>query len=106
MTPEQKKIKQEEYKKRVIESIARYTEQNINIELPMCFVDSNYYNNEQNTISEFERFNAFVTSKNAMKTTQVDPIPNPQSPIPKLSIFNLNNLFYNFLYFIFKLNIK
>ena len=75
MTPEQKKIKQEEYKKRVIESITRYTEQNINIELPMFFVDSNNYNNEQNTISEFERFNAFVTSKNAMKTTQVE-VPN------------------------------
>lgn len=41
----------------------------------MFFVDSNNYNNEQNTMAEFERFNAFVTSKNAMKTTQVE-VPN------------------------------
>lgn len=71
MTPEQKRIKQEEYKKRIIESIERYTEQKINLELPMFFVDSPNYQNEQNTKTELERFNTFVTSKNALKTTQV-----------------------------------
>lgn len=47
MSPEQKRIKQEEYKKRVIESITRYTEQNINIELPMFFVDSPNYQTDK-----------------------------------------------------------
>ena len=75
MTPEQKRIKQEEYKKRVIESITRYTEQKINIELPMFFVDSPNYQTDQNTKDELERFNTFVTSKNALKTTQVE-VPN------------------------------
>ena len=75
MTPEQKRIKEEEYKKRIIESITRYTEQNINIELPMFFVDSLNYQSDQNTKDELERFNTFITSKNALKTTQVE-VPN------------------------------
>lgn len=43
MDDEQKRMKQENYKKKVIESIRRYTESDINIELPMFFVDSINY---------------------------------------------------------------
>ena len=55
MTEEQKRIKQEEYKKRVIESIRKYTESDINVELPMFFVDSPNYQNEEKTKAELER---------------------------------------------------
>ncbi len=75
MSTEQKRIKQEEYKKRVIESINRYTEKDINIDLPMFFIDSPNYLNDQNTKAELEKFNSFVTSKIAMKTTQAE-VPN------------------------------
>ena len=75
MNDEQKKTKQEYYKKKVIESIRRYTESDINIELPMFFVDSINYENEEKTKAEFDRFNNFAFSKNGMKTTQVE-IPN------------------------------
>lgn len=75
MTEEQKRIKQEEYKKRVIESIRKYTESDINVELPMFFVDSPNYQNEEKTKAELDRFNEFAFSKNAMRTTQVE-VPN------------------------------
>ena len=75
MTAEQKQIKQTEYKKRVIESINRYTERNINLDLPIFFLDSPNYTTDENTRKELERFNNFVISKNAMKTTQAE-VPN------------------------------
>ena len=49
MNDDQKRIKQKEYKKRVIESIRKYTEFDVNIELPMFFVDSPNYENEEKT---------------------------------------------------------
>ena len=75
MNEEQKRIKQEAYKKRVIESIRKYTESNIVVELPMFFVDSPNYENEEKTRNELNRFNEFAFSKNAMKTTQAE-VPN------------------------------
>ena len=75
MNDEQKRIKQEAYKKKVIESIQKYTESDINIELPMFFVDSPNYENDEKTKSELEKFNVFAFSKGAMKTTQVE-VPN------------------------------
>jgi len=75
MNEDQKRIKQEEYKKRVIESIRKYTESDIDVELPMFFVDSPNYLNEEKTKVELERFNEFAFSKNAMKTTQAE-VPN------------------------------
>ena len=75
MNEEQKRTKQEEYKKKVIESIRQYTEEDINVELPMFFVDSLNYANEEKTKEELERFNNFVISKTAMKTTQAE-VPN------------------------------
>ena len=75
MNEEQKRTKQEEYKKRVIESIRQYTEEDIYVELPMFFVDSLNYANEEKTKEELERFNNFVISKTAMKTTQSE-VPN------------------------------
>ena len=41
----------------------------------MFFVDSPNYQTDQNTKDELERFNTFITSKNALKTTQVE-VPN------------------------------
>lgn len=75
MSEEQKKIKQNDYKKKVIESIKRYTERNINVELPIFFLDSPNYTSDENTKKELERFHNFVISKNAMKTTQAE-VPN------------------------------
>jgi len=75
MTEAQKKMKQEEYKTKVIESIRKYTESDINVELPMFFVDSLNYQNDQKTKSELDKFNEFAFSKNAMRTTQVE-VPN------------------------------
>lgn len=75
MSEEQKYIKQNEYKNRIIQSINRYTERNINVELPIFFVDSPNYANDENTRKELERFNNFVISKSAMKTTQAE-VPN------------------------------
>ena len=75
MNDQQKLIKKEHYKKRVIESISRYIESYINIELPMFFVDSPNYENEEKTKEELDRFINFAFSKNAMKTTQAE-VPN------------------------------
>jgi len=75
MNDDQKRIKKKEYKKRVIESIRKYTESDVNIELPMFFVDSPNYENEEKTKAELDRFNNFAFSKNAMKTTQAE-VPN------------------------------
>ena len=69
MTDNQKRIKQEEYKKKVIESIRKYTESDIDVELPMFFVDSPNYENDIKTKDELNRFNEFAFSKNAMKTS-------------------------------------
>ena len=75
MTEEQKKTKQDEYKKKVIASINKYTDSNINIDLPVFFVDSENYKTDKKTKTELNRFNNFVFSKNAMKTTQAE-VPN------------------------------
>jgi len=75
MNEDQKRMKQEEYKRRVIESIKAYTEQDINLDLPMFFVDSPNYENDNQTKLELDRFKDFVFSKNAMKTTQAE-VPN------------------------------
>ena len=75
MTEEQKKTKQDEYKKKVIASINKYTDSNINIDLPVFFVDSENYKKDEKTKIELNRFNNFVFSKNAMKTTQAE-VPN------------------------------
>ena len=75
MTEEQKKTKQDEYKKKVIASINKYTDSNINIDLPVFFVDSENYKIDEKTKTELNRFNNFVFSKNAMKTTQAE-VPN------------------------------
>ena len=75
MTEEQKKTKQDEYKKKVIASINKYTDSNINIDLPVFFVDSENYKTDKKTKTELNKFNNFVFSKNAMKTTQAE-VPN------------------------------
>ena len=75
MSDGQKQMKKEQYKKRIIESIRKYTEANIEIDLPMFFVDSLNYKTDKKTRTELERFNQFVISKNAMKTTQAE-VPN------------------------------
>ena len=75
MSEAQKQMKQGIYKKAVIESIRIYTESNININLPVFFVDSKNYQIDEKTKKELNRFNNFVFSKNAMKTTQAE-IPN------------------------------
>ena len=75
MSEAQKQMKQDIYKKAVIESIRIYTESNININLPVFFVDSKNYQIDEKTKKELYRFNNFVFSKNAMKTTQAE-IPN------------------------------
>jgi len=75
MSEAQKQMKQGIYKKAVIESIRIYTESNININLPVFFVDSKNYQIDEKTKKELYRFNNFVFSKNAMKTTQAE-IPN------------------------------
>ena len=64
-----------DFRERVIESIRKYTESDINVELPMFFVDSPNYQNEEKTKAELDRFNEFAFSKNAMRTTQVE-VPN------------------------------
>ena len=75
MNEEQKEMKQEQYKKEVVEYIREYTCSNINIDLPVFFMDSLNYKKDEKTISELNRFYKFVVSKNAMKTTQVE-VPN------------------------------
>ena len=75
MTEKQKKMKQDEYKKNVIASINKYTDSNINIDLPVFFVDSENYKKDEKTKIELNRFNNFVFSKNAMKITQAE-VPN------------------------------
>ena len=75
MNEEQKEMKQEQYKKEVVEYIRDYTCSNINVDLPMFFIDSLNYKKDEKTISELNRFYKFVVSKNAMKTTQVE-VPN------------------------------
>ena len=75
MTEEQKKMKQDKYKKKVIASINKYTDSNINIDLPVFFVDSENYKTDKKTKTELNKFNNFVFSKNAMKTTQAE-VPN------------------------------
>ena len=75
MNEEQKEMKQEQYKKEVVEYIRDYTCSNINIDLPVFFMDSLNYKKDEKTISELNRFYKFVVSKNAMKTTQVE-VPN------------------------------
>ena len=75
MNENQKKKKQEQYKKEVVEYIRDYTCSNINVDLPVFFMDSLNYKTDEKTISELNRFYKFVVSKNAMKTTQVE-VPN------------------------------
>ena len=72
---EQKEMKQEQYKKKVVKYIRDYTCSNINVDLPVFFIDSLNYKKDEKTISELNRFYKFVVSKNAMKTTQVE-VPN------------------------------
>ena len=75
MNEKQKKMKREQYKKEVVEYIRDYTCSNINIDLPVLFVDSLNYKKDEKTRTELNRFYKFVVSKNAMKTTQVE-VPN------------------------------
>ena len=75
MNEEQKKMKQEQYKKEVVEYIRYYTCSNINIDLPVFFVDSLNYKTDEKTREELDEFYKFVISKDAMKTTQVE-VPN------------------------------
>ena len=75
MNEEQKEMKQEQYKKKVVKYIRDYTCSNINVDLPVFFIDSLNYKKDEKTISELNRFYKFVVSKNAMKTTQVE-VPN------------------------------
>jgi len=75
MNEEQKEMKQEQYKKKVVKYIRDYTCSNINVDLPVFFMDSLNYKTDEKTISELNRFYKFVVSKNAMKTTQVE-VPN------------------------------
>ena len=74
MNAEQKRVKLEKYKKRLIKSIKDYIDKDINVEIPIFFVDSPN-KNDKNTKEELKRFNNFVTSKTAMKTTQAE-VPN------------------------------
>ena len=67
MNEEQKEMKQEQYKKEVVEYIRDYTCSNINVDLPVFFVDSLNYKKDEKTRTELDRFYKFVVSKNVMK---------------------------------------
>ena len=63
MSEAQKQMKQDIYKKAVIESIRVYTESNINIDLPVFFVDSKNYQIDEKTKKELNRFNNLFFQK-------------------------------------------